>query len=65
MDMLYALDGFGGASERETRQDERKEKTKQINDACRLGLRAVVCKIRAILKRRCHPISPNWLKIGM
>ena len=28
-------------------------------------LRAVVCKIRAILKRRCHTISPNWLKIGM
>ena len=28
-------------------------------------LRAVVCKIRAILKRHCHTISPNWLKIGM
>ena len=28
-------------------------------------LRAVVCKIRAILKSRCHTISPNWLKIGM
>ena len=28
-------------------------------------LRAVVCKIRAILKRPCHTISPNWLKIGM
>ena len=38
MDMLYASDGFGGASAT-ARQDERKEKTKQINDACRLGLR--------------------------
>ena len=29
------------------------------------SLRAVVCKIRTILKSRCHTISPNWLKIGM
>ena len=28
------------------------------------SLRAVVCNIRAILKSRCHNISPNWLKIG-
>ena len=28
-------------------------------------LRAVVCKIRTILKSRCHTISPNWLKTGM
>ena len=29
------------------------------------SLRAVVCKIRTILKSRCHTISPKWLKIGM
>ena len=29
------------------------------------ALRAVVCKIRTILKSHCHTISPNWLKIGM
>ena len=28
-------------------------------------LRAVIFKIRTILKSRCHTISPNWLKIGM
>ena len=43
-----------------------KLKEKEMKDIFRTEyLRAVVCKIRAILKRRCHTISPNWLKIGM
>ena len=37
----------------------------EAGNFARKNLRAVVCKIRAILKRRCHTISPNWLKIGM
>ena len=42
----------------------------QIRKAVRQGgslwgsLRVVVCKIRAILKSRCHTISPNWLNVG-
>ena len=36
-----------------------------IDSYLNMDVRAVVCKIRAILKRRCHSISPNWLKIGM
>ena len=36
-----------------------------IDSYLNMDVRAVVRKIRAILKRRCHSISPNWLKIGM
>ena len=35
------------------------------NDQYDIRLRAIVCKIRTILKSRCHAISPNWLKISM
>ena len=49
------------------REDFMKNSGKELRKHIRWtlwNLRAVVCKIRAILKSRCHTISPNWLKIG-